>query len=77
VRYTVRVTGQGDCRPRADGVALASTRYSKEIGEFKEFPVPAELTADGKLLLTFDTIDESHLNWRQQSHVAEVWLLRS
>jgi hypothetical protein len=74
--YVVRVTGQGECLLRADGVRLKPTQYSKAIGEFKEFPVPRELTSDGRLRLTWDDIDESHLNWRQQSNVAEVWLLR-
>ena len=48
-----------------------------DIGEFKEFPVPVELLKDGKLVLTFDPLpDEVHLNWRQQSRVSEVWLLK-
>jgi len=75
-RYVVRLTGNRDAHPRADGVPLEPTLYSQRIGEFKEFPVPAELVADGALKLTFDSIDEEHLNWRQQSNVAEVWLLK-
>ncbi len=74
--YVIRITGNGDVRLRADGERLEPTRYAKKIGEFKVFPVPKTLTADGKLTLTFDPIDESHLNWRQHSHVAEVWLLK-
>jgi hypothetical protein len=74
--YVVRVTGNGQCPLRADGVKLTATRFSEEIGEFKEFPVPAELISDGQLRLTWDKIDESHLNWRQHSHAAEVWLLK-
>lgn len=38
--------------------------------------MPADLTADGTLRLTWDLIDESHLNWKLHSHVAEVWLLK-
>ncbi len=74
--YRVRLTGQGDARIRADGVRLSPTSYSKQIGHFKEFLVPAEATADGQLRITFDPIDESHLNWREHSHVAEIWLLK-
>ena len=73
--YTVRITGQGDSPLRADGIRLVPTLYSKNIGEFKEFPVPASVIADGAVRLTWDEIDESHLNWRQHSHVAEIWLL--
>jgi len=75
-RYTIRLTGRGDVRLRADGVLLTPTKYSKKIGEFKEFDVPPEKVADGQLLLTFDPIDEDHLNWRQQSNLAEAWLLK-
>jgi hypothetical protein len=74
--YTIRMTGRGDVKPRANGVLLTPTKYSKVIGEFKEFPVPPELVAKGELHLTFDPVGDEHLNWRQQSHVAEVWLLR-
>jgi hypothetical protein len=75
-RYKVRLTGQGESPLRGDGVRLAVTKRAKQIGQFQEFAVPAELTADGALRLTWDPIDESHLNWQMHSHVAEVWLLK-
>ena len=76
--YRVRLTGYGQAKLRGNGQLLAPTRDANhEIGEFKEFPVPANLIKDGKLLLTFDPVtDEAHLNWRQQSRLSEVWLLR-
>ena len=77
-KYRVRLTGYGQAKLRANGQLLTPTRETKpEIGEFKEFPVPANLIKDGKLKLTFDLpTDEAHLNWRQQSRVSEVWLLK-
>ena len=76
--YRVRLTGYGQAKLRANGQLLTPTRDAKhDIGEFKEFPVPANLLKDGKLVLTFDPLpDEAHLNWRQQSRVSEVWLLK-
>lgn len=74
--YTLRLTGQGQSPLRADGLKLTPTRDASQIGQFREFPVPPEATADGQLRLTWDAIDESHLNWRQYSHAAEVWLLK-
>jgi hypothetical protein len=74
--YIVRLTGRRDVRLRANDVPLKPTTYSQEMGQFKEFAVPAELLAQGRLKLTFDPIDEDNLNWRQQSNVAEVWLLK-
>ncbi|MBN1342819.1 MAG: hypothetical protein JXQ73_09085 [Phycisphaerae bacterium] len=74
--YVVRLTGKGMPKLRADGELLKPSKTSENIGEFKEYPIPKKLTADGKLKLTFDAIDESRLNWRQHSHVAEVWVLK-
>lgn len=77
-KYRVRITGYGQAKVRANGQLLTPTRDAKhEIGEFKEFPVPSEMVKDGKLKLTFDPLpEEAHLNWRQQSRVSEVWLLK-
>ncbi len=74
--YVLRFSGPGDVRPRVNGELLKSAGYSKELGEFKDFPVPRHLLKDRQLELTFDDIDESHLNWRKQSYLAEVWLLK-
>lgn len=76
--YRVRLTGYGQAKLRANGQLLPPTTEARhEIGEFKEFPIPSDLFKDGKLLLTFDPLpEEAHLNWRQQSRVSEVWLLK-
>lgn len=74
--YKVRLTGRGASRLRGDDVLLKPLVQGTEIGAFQEFEVPAELLQDRKLRLTWDDVDESHLNWRLHSHVAEVWLLR-
>ncbi len=76
--YRVRMTGYGQAKLRANGQPLTPSVNGKEIGEFKEFPVPVELLKEGKLLLTFDPLpEEAHLNWRRQSRVSEVWLLKN
>lgn len=67
----------GDVRLRLDGQPAMPTRKPVERGELYEFAVPAELIADGRLELTFDPIDESHLNWREHSRLAEAWLIRT
>jgi len=75
--YRVRLTGYGQARLRSNGQLLTPSLYGKGIGEFKEFPVPTALLKEGKIVLTFDALpDEAHLNWRQQSRVSEVWLLK-
>ena len=77
VQYTVRTTGFAQCLLSIDGERVTPTLDGKDVGEFKEFPVPQQLLSDGKLLLTFDVPDETHLNWRQQSRLTELWLLKS
>ncbi len=74
--YVVRTTGYGDCHLRANGVRVAPTADGREIGDVKEFPLPRRLTRDGILTLTFDVPFEPGINWRQQSRLSEVWLIR-
>ncbi|MFH1740158.1 MAG: hypothetical protein ABIH23_14210, partial [bacterium] len=75
--YTVRLTGYGQSLLRMDGIRVKPTIDGKEMGEFKEYSVPAEQIQDRKLVLTWDRpTDEGHLNWRQHSRLSEVWLLK-
>jgi len=75
-RYIIRVCGQGDALIRADGERLDPVLYNKTRGGFKEFVIPKQITRDGKLRISFDRPEESHLNWRQYSHVSDVWLIK-
>ena len=74
--YLIRVSGYGEALLRANGERLKPTRYEKGFEQFKEFPIPDGLIKDGKLKITFDKPDEEHLNWRQQSRVTDVWILK-
>ncbi|MCX5772125.1 MAG: hypothetical protein NTZ09_17880 [Candidatus Hydrogenedentes bacterium] len=73
--YVLRLTGRGDALPRADGQLLQPLKYSKEIGQFKEFPIPKELVADGALRITFDPPKEPGINWPYSSMLTEAWLI--
>lgn len=75
-RYTVKINGMGECLLKINGQRVAPSRYGRQYGELKEFPVPQELVRQGKLVLTWDDINEEFLNWRQQSRVTEVWLMK-
>lgn len=74
--YLIRVSGYGEALLRANGERLKPTKYEKGYEQFKEFPLPKELIKDGNLKITFDRPDEDHLNWRQQSRVTDVWILK-
>lgn len=75
-RYRIRVAGRGDALLRVDGMRLQPIAYDKEIAGFKEFVVPKDLTRDGKIKVTFDIPEESHIRWSKQSHISDVWVLK-
>ncbi|MFS4418037.1 hypothetical protein [Maribacter sp. 2307ULW6-5] len=74
--YLIRVSGYGEALLRANGKRLIPSKYEKGFEEFKEFPLSKELIPNGKLNITFDTPDEEHMNWREQSRVTDAWLLK-
>lgn len=74
--YLIRVSGFGEALLRANDQRLVPTKYEKGFEEFKEFPLPKDLIKDGILKLSFDKPDEEHLNWRKQSRVTDVWLIK-
>ena len=73
--YVIRTTGYGTCLLSIDGERVQPTVDLKGIGEFKEFPVPRHLLKDGTLRLTFERPVEN-VNWRYQSRLSELWLLK-
>lgn len=75
-RYVIRIAGYGDALLRVDGVRISPTLYNKELEEFKEFPVDRRFFQDGKLEISFDEPEESHLNWRKQSKICDIWLIK-
>lgn len=76
-KYVVRTSGYGKSLLSIDGVKARATVDGTGMGEYKEFPVAAEHLKDRRLVLTWEIpADEGHLNWRQQSRLAEVWLLK-
>ena len=66
----------GDALIRTDGERLEPILYNKGFGEFKEFVVPKHITQDGKMRVSFDLPEESHLNWKQFSRISDVWLIK-
>lgn len=75
--YTVHITGYGECLLKVNGQRVSPSKYGRGTGEIKEFPVPKALIQQGRIILTWDDLDEEFLNWRQQSRVNEVWLIKN
>ncbi|MFN9430071.1 MAG: glycoside hydrolase family 20 zincin-like fold domain-containing protein [Acidobacteriota bacterium] len=72
-RYEVKTGGQGQSLLRINGARVEGRKQ----GEFHVFTVPVEALRGGRIELRWDVPqDESHLNWRQRSRLAEVWLLK-
>jgi len=74
--YIIRTTGNRDCYLFIDGERVLPTLDHQEVGEFKEFPVPAKFLADREITLTFETPAEPQLNWRVKSRLTELWLIK-
>jgi hypothetical protein len=75
--YVVQSSGYGQALLRINGELVPPVRDGREMGEKKEFPVDPKFLKGGRLVLTWDRPkDEGHLNWRQKSRLAEVWLLK-
>ncbi len=74
--YVIRSTGYGEALTRINGQRVTPTLYGKGIGEIKEFPVPREAVRSGQIVVTWDQPEETGLNWRQQSRISEIWLLK-
>jgi hypothetical protein len=72
----IRISGYGEALTRINSQRVTPTLYGKGIGEIKEFPVPREAVRSGQIVVTWDQPQESHLNWRQQSRISEIWLLK-
>jgi hypothetical protein len=63
----VRCGGHGQCLLRINGERVKANSKG-------DFPVPAGLK---RIVLTWDPpVGEEKLNWREQSRLAEVWLLK-
>jgi len=75
-RYLIRVSGFGEALIRVDGERLEPVLYNKGIAEFKEFVVPRHITRDGRMRVSFDLPEESHLRWTKFSHISDVWVIK-
>ena len=74
--YILRTTGYGQCLAKINDESIFPTIDGKGIGEIKEFSIPKALYEDGAITLTFDIPLEPGINWRRQSRLSEVWLIK-
>lgn len=74
--YTIRIAGEGEALLRVDGERVEPLVYPRDLETFKEFHITSKYVSDGKITVTFDVPEESHLNWRHKSRICDVWLLK-
>jgi hypothetical protein len=75
--YAVRTSGFGQAPLKINGEVVTPSIDGKKMGEYKEFAVAPQYVKEGRIVLTFNRPkDEAHLNWRNKSRLAEVWLLK-
>jgi len=77
VNYVIRIAGKGDALLRVNGYRMTPRLYSKDLEGFKEFFISRRYMDKGKLIVSFDEPEESQVNWRQQSFISDVWLLKA
>lgn len=75
-RYKIQVCGSGDALLRVDNQRIYPVIYHKDGEGFKEWVLPKTTTADGKITVSFDEPEESNLNWRKQSKISDIWLIK-
>ena len=61
-----------------DGVKARLISTGETYGEVSEqfFEVPAQALQDGRIKLTWEPLDEKHLNWRQRHYVTDIWVMK-
>ena len=75
--YSVKLMAQRESPLMIDGQLAVRTRVGQKFDQVfeQEFAVPEAAVADGKLELSWDSLDESHLNWRQRHYVTDIWII--
>ncbi len=77
-QYILRITGFGKPHIIIDERKLDSLdEKGIELGEFKEYVVPLDCVEDREITVKWTLpVDDLKKNWRQQSRICEMWLLK-
>jgi len=77
-QYTLRITGLGKPQITIDGQKINNPdEKGIELGEFKDYVVPSESIQDREIIVKWKLpVEDLKKNWRQQSRICELWLLK-
>ncbi len=76
--YVVRLFSQRESPLVIDGIKARLLKTGETFDKVTEqvFEVPLEASRDGRIKLTWQTPDESHLNWRDRHYVTDIWVMK-
>ena len=76
--YIVRLFSQRESPLMVDGKRAKLLKKGETYGQvtLQEFEVSPEALKDGKITLTWEAMDETHLNWRNRHYVTDIWVMR-
>lgn len=77
-QYILRITGLGKPQIVIDGKKINNPDEKRiELGEFKDYLVPSESFQDREIVVKWTLpVEDLKKNWRQQSRICEIWLLK-
>ncbi|HOQ31148.1 MAG TPA: alpha-glucuronidase family glycosyl hydrolase [Candidatus Hydrogenedens sp.] len=77
-QYILRITGLGKPQIMIDGQKINNPdEKGIELGEFKDYVVPSECIQDREITVKWTLpVGDLKKNWRQQSRICEMWLLK-
>ncbi|WP_010586742.1 hypothetical protein [Schlesneria paludicola] len=76
--YIVKLFAQSDSPLLIDGVKAKLLKKGETYDRVTEqiFEVPLEATKDGRITLTWEALDQRHLNWRDWHYVTDIWVMK-
>jgi hypothetical protein len=76
--YVVRLFAQRASPLMINGIKATLIRQGETFDRVTEqvFDVPAATIKDGRMTLTWETLDEKLLNWRDRHYVTDIWVMK-
>ncbi len=77
--YIVKLFAQRESPLIIDGVKAKLIKKGDTFDQVTEqvFEVPAEAIKDGRIVLTWQPLDEKNMNWRQRHYVTDIWVMKA
>ena len=76
--YIVKLFSQRSSPLVIDGLKATLIKTGETFDKVTEqiFEVPVEASRDGTIKLTWEALDEKHLNWRDRHYVTDIWVMK-